>query len=748
MLRLFFLSAVGVALTAAVAQAQESKAGDVDSLPQIKSIQVGFGNHYKLGYWTPVAIDFSGPITGTQARSQTGGDRLEVQAPDCDGVPVWYIGPNVTASTGGFHTAYVRIGRGNQPIRARLTNKSASADDATGSPATASTDSSPKALPATNQFIVELGASIGLAETFARLNQNEAERAAVVTIDKPQPLPDKWFGYDGVDMVVVSGAPVIEKSLLSDAGLDALEAWVRQGGELLVCCGENAERVLGKDAPLARFAPGELAGVVNLPAARFGSIETFAAAEQRLEATSLRVPQWKNLGPDRRIELSGGARADDLPLVVRWPLGFGQVMFVGLDLHRPPFTQWPSRQKFLEKLLNKHSALSAQLAGVHTGNRGKQLGYIDLSGQLRSALDQFNGVRLIPFWAVAVLAVIYIALLFPVSYWIVIHWLKRQSLAWIMIPASLVVFCVAAYALANYAKGNVRYVNQVDLVDVDVSTGQVRGSAWFNVFSPENAQHNLQVQPRMKQQPADSAKNKNEPAANTLLGWFGLAGTGLGGMSSAAMNRPLFDEPYTIDPARGTISGVPMAMWSSQSFIARWELSASESSGGNVEATLATTADRRLRGALVNRLDRPLTDCVLLFDRWAYPLGTLTPGKSVSVDRLESQTIDTYLTKRRTVAAHDEIPSYDRNSVDVQRIIEVMMFYEGAGGANYAGLLNRYQRFIDLTKQLEFGRAILVGRGPDGAIVEIDGQPATGNAADLHTSVYRFVLEVKPSGGT
>ena len=49
---------------------------------------------------------------------------------------------------------------------------------------------------------------------FRRLELPEVERADVVTIDQPQPLPDRWYGYEGVDLVVIAGAPTVEKSLL------------------------------------------------------------------------------------------------------------------------------------------------------------------------------------------------------------------------------------------------------------------------------------------------------------------------------------------------------------------------------------------------------------------------------------------------------------------------------------------------------------------------------------------------------
>ena len=239
-------------------------------------------------------------------------------------------------------------------------------------------------------------------------------------------------------------------------------------------------------------------------------------------------------------------------------------------------------------------------------------------------------------------------------------------------------------------------------------------------------------------------------SSSSLLAWLGLPGTGLGGMNSRAVNLPLFDEPYEIDPQQGTIAGVPLSAWSSKSFVARWE-----STGGGIDSKLTVSEDGRLHGSIESQLDVPLKDCVLLFGRtergergWAYPLlKPLSPGEDVIFEHLESQTVETFLTKRRIISSKDEAAGYDRASFDVGRIVEVMMFHDRAGATNYTGLLNRYQNFVDMSNELELGRAILIGHGPDGAKVEINNQATVAQGENNHTTIYRFVLPVKSASG-
>lgn len=713
-----------------------ARSDDSALLPDVKDIQLGFGNHYKLGCWTPVNVALSGAFGDSGA-----GGRIDVETLDSDAVPAWFNGPRVIWTAGQTSTAYAKIGRGDSPVHVRLTKLGGEGEhlpELLPDPATASNAT---AIPATNEFIVELGASIGLPDMFRRLEQRDLDRTTVVTLNQKQRLPDRWFGYEGVDLLVVAGQSAVEKSFFDPSSIDALEHWVRLGGELMIVCGEDAERVLGKDTPLARFAPGELSEVINLPANRFGPIESYAGGEERLEADhSLRVPQWKNV--QGRIELFAGVQAADLPLIVRFPLGFGQVTVVALDLDKPPFDQWHGRSKFLEKLLGRRSSASPQQTAAHGAGQAKRFGYVDLSGQLRGALDQFDGVQLIPFWAIATLALAYIGL-FPLNYWIVTRWLKQTSAAWITLPATIIVFGGGALAVANYTKSDHRHVNQIDLIDVDSASGTARGTTWFNVFSSENKLYDVAIKPKsigVKSNDAGS-ENLNETAGpKKLLSWFGLSGTGLGGMDSKAASAPLFDQPYEIDSNDGVIEGVPISIWSSKSFVARWE-----TAGGGIEADLKGTANHRLQGTIVNHLGVPLAECALLYGDWVYPLDTLAPGQTAQLDHRDPIAVSTHLTRRhfqRSTA--EEITPYDRAGFDVTRIVELMMFHQAAGGENYTGLMHRYQRFTDLSQQLEFDRAILVGRGPTGATIELNGQPPSEAEMNHHTTVYRYLLPVKP----
>ncbi len=658
-----FLSALSIALGA-----------DDSGLPQIENLTIGFANHYKLGSWTPIAVTHGGALGDSGASGQ-----LEIEAPDGDGIPVRFVGPRTDWTLRETNTGFLQIGRAGTPnvlLRKSIGNRQFGEPERLPM---AAGIKPPIAVPASNEFIVELGATLGLPELFRRQSERHTELATVVTVEGSQQLPNRWYGYEGVQLLAIAGVPAVDKKLLGKPAVDAIEEWVRVGGTLLIAAADQGERVFGKEAPLARFAPGEFDRTVNLRAQSIGAIENFAAAEEqeKLNLQALPAAQWKSASADK-IELAAGFGQNRIPLVMRSSYGFGQVIVVGLDLydintkHKSPLSEWPARTKFLEKLLDRRALHAGESGGQENFGQGLRLGFTDISGQLRSALDQFAEAPLVPFWEVAAAALAYIAILFPLNYFIVHRWSKRQQVAWIVFPGAIVLFGALAYAWTQHEKGDQLHANQLDLVDIDTRDGRVRGTTWFNLFSPENTRFDLKLPSSFSGMQVGDGQQPGDPS-DSLLCWLGLAGTGLGGMSSSGISTPLFDEAYAIDPPTGKIEGVPIGIWSSKSFIARFR-----SRGDGIEAKLsATDINAPLLGTLRNRLDGPLRDCVLFFGGYAYVIGNLEPGKTTALG--QQLTALSVLTGRTELLANQQPPPYDRASVDPLKILQVMMFYNLAG---------------------------------------------------------------------
>ena len=191
-----------------------------------------------------------------------------------------------------------------------------------------------------------------------------------------------------------------------------------------------------------------------------------------------------------------------------------------------------------------------------------------------------------------------------------------------------------------------------------------------------------------------------------------------------------------------------MQVWSTRTLTARWSAVAE----GLLPSELVQTEDGELvEGRLTNGTGAVLSDCVLLYGRWAYSLPKLSPGRSLEITprKFSARTSKTLLTN---ASAGDETMSrtledgtvaFDWQSHDVSRILKSMMFYERINGRKYTGRLNHYQQFVDLSHLLTPDRAILLARveAPGSHWQTPDGLLASDG--DRRWLYYRFVLPVK-----
>jgi hypothetical protein len=705
--------------------------------PEIVGVRVGLADCYKAGLWTPVDVRLRGgrPLSGI----------LGVTVPDGDGVPSRVTVPvdrpaEVPPDEETTVRLYVRFGRVNSSLQAEFEAGGEVVAQAVFQAAAEPDARHFRPAIESQDLLVTLGgASLGVEQAVLLQRLPKERRPVVARLDNCQQLPTKWYGYEGIDAMVLSTSqPETYRTLKPDDDrIKALDEWIRLGGRLLLCVGSRGEEVLGKGRPLRDLAPGRLEKMESLR--QTGALESYCRASTAVprpkgdERTAMRVP--------RLVDVTGivEAREANVPLVVRAPHGLGQIVFLAADLDQTPLAEWPDRALLVSKLLDfppPHLEEGEHNAPV------MHYGYTDMAGQLRSALDRFEGVQSVPFWAVALLVALYIVMIGPVDYFFLRKVVRRMEWTWLSFPLMVAAFCLAAWALAWWFKGNGLRIHQADLIDVDAASGEVRGTTWVNVFSPRTESFKLSLQPRLPD-------GEVPAAAQVLTCWLGLTGGALGGMNPRAADPMLWSGRYDFSRKLDAMEGVPIQVWSTKSLTARWSAAAGI-------APAADLLDRKelLTGTITNTLDFPLTQCILAYQDWVYDLGTIEPGHSVDVGAEANRSeLKTLLTGRRLVAEekdkyHQESTPYDQSSVDVSYILRAMMFFEAAGGQHYTGLGNDYQGFVDLSNLLKTNRAILVAHAPADAVAVLgsellrDGQPLRG-PQDRHTVIYRFVFPVE-----
>ncbi|MBN2024622.1 MAG: hypothetical protein JW809_17730 [Pirellulales bacterium] len=727
--------------------------------PEITGIRVGLGGWYKLGCWTPVVVTLRGGDW-----SQSG--EIVLTVPDGDGVPAEIPSdprsPCRVEPDGETTVAmFARFGRVEPECRVRFVVDGRVAAERTfqASAGGAEPDGFPPALGAARKLIVEVGAvGAGVAEAVDLVPELPGNEPVLARLDNVNAMPTRWYGYEGVAALVLStsrpetfGPTAAE----TETRLAALDRWVRMGGTLVLLVGSRGQEVLDPAHPLARFAPGKFNRMERLRWTTAMETHLGGANPVQAEDVSLRVP---------RLDMTEGtvevAQAD-LPLVVRATRGFGQVVFVATDLDQAPWDGWKDRGAAMAKLLGLPIAPGDVERSL--GATIMREGYDDMTGQLRSCLDRFTGVRPVGFGVVVAGILLYVLLIGPGDYFL-LRRLGRFEWTWVTFPLVVVAACAAAYGLAAWLKGDALRVNQVDLVDVDVSSGFVRGTTWANLFSPRTDTYNLALRPHLPPGDCPGFRASDNgtvplsmPGAEVLFSWLGLPGRGLGGMQANTTGLAPSRRTYAFAPALDSFSGMPVQVSSTKSLTARWIASWR----GAIEADLAEV-DELPSGTLSHSLAFPLENCLFAYDRWVYDLGTLAPGKTLRIEAVGQRAkLGTLLTGRRLVRdergdrLREESTPYNVSSDDAAYVLRQMMFFDATGGARYTSLSNEYQPFVDASHLLGTtrgnlvfgpGRAILVGfaprdQKPVAALVR-DGRPLV-EPENRRLVAFRFVLPVK-----
>lgn len=709
---------------------QELRAGtgSPDSA-RLEAVEIGLGGQFKVGYWTPVRLTVSGGPGGFLGN-------VAFTLPDGDGVPTRYLeggdeALRVPKNESWTGWRYVKLGRLHGRIRVVLQSLDGHVTD--------SLVANQSDVHATTDFwVVGTGADIGVSQSFGFLVRAQAAALMSSQLTRADQFPDRWYGYEGVDVMLVPLGEANPIEQLDDHQFAAFRRWLQSGGRVVFSAGRRAAELFSAEKRFSLFRPGEFQDLATRWSA--SGLEHYAGAGQQLfNPDGAPLANFSQLR-GRVICLEGAGGGRDRALVTRYPFGLGQITYLAIDLDKPPVSTWQSRPRLLARLLQdeKHQI---DTAGANEGlGQVTHIGFNDFIGQLRGALDQFTGVVQVRFSWIAGILVLYVVLLGPVDFF-GLHKLGRYRWTWVTFPLIVISFCILAVLLSHRWKGGEPKVNQVDIVDIDVEQSLVRGTTWANFYSPYATAMELALQPTGTFLPSATP-------AGQLMSWQGLPGEGLGGMSTKASVGEL-SGAYTVsgnaNPATDqqlSMAGFPVHTSSTKGIISRWWMHTEPLNAGQV-----TAQDRELLvGRIANPLDISLSHCAVLYENWFYRLDRrLDPGEAVDLEFESPLDLRWQLTRRRLLETTDVSTPWNQADFDnVPRILEMLMFHDAAGGRNYTRLSHRYQTFIDLSPLLRTGRAILMGRSKQTATaISRDGKVLLDDDYDQHWTYYRILIPVQ-----
>lgn len=669
-------------------------------------VSFGLGGLSKLGHPTLVTVRSSDMRLAEK--------RLEVQTVDGDGVAVTYRDEAAIfeEETTGFLVAktLIQTGRRQQPIIVRVMEAEFEFE---GSELGDSSDTTPflekevtieergTVLPSSQPWLVEIG-DFNLKQLAKTSLDKNLPTYSVSTIDDVSALASSIEGYAGVDLVFVSTKDFERLANFSEQQSQALVDWVATGGRLVLSVGLNIDRV-SEVTWLRELIPGDVVGRVDRIDP--GPLESWVNAQQRLGRLSC-----AEIIPTRgKVLLSAQTAArDSFPLLIRGPYALGQVVVMTTDLDSSEMMDWDGQAGVLTRLFDSDWVRSARKDEAVIGN---SLGYNDLAGQLRATLDVYPNVVGGTLSLFALILAVFLLWVGPFDFW---FWVKKQdrpSATWLSMVVLTAASCFGIIMLSSVWRPAGVKLNQVSVLDIDTTTGVSRQALWIDSYSGHASTYDMTAVASS----VDGLSTEN----SMRLDWLGQPGSGIGGFES------------TINTDRGMPAFLSNQSWRSGEILAMeggvvgvgvpasgtkcFQAVGFYRTGGLKNANRLTTGSGNdlLDGAWANPLDVPLLDAVVLFQNLQYTLKTrIQPGETVTFSiRSRPKDLTRYFQRRQFINENESGQQWDPASrTDLDRLMQLTLFHQAAGGVNFTKLENRYLKQFDLSDHLELDVAVVFAR--------------------------------------
>lgn len=696
---------------------------------KVEQIQVGFGGLYKVGRWVPVNLS----VTTEEAIDL----QFSVSALSPDGNPTQVPSQVFMCSEPGTYQlqSMFKSGLLDCPLKIRLLE--------------AETQRLLKEFSYTpqssqNQFTgiglkqsVELWATLGKASGYAPVPADNLESLShnldqyTIELTDQARLPSNAYGYDPLDTLIVDTDYSVQ-------GLknEAIREWVAKGGHLVICVGGDYEAYQKSD--FAKWIPVKVLGTSRVR--ELSSLELFAAVRSRIRGVATAA----------HIEIDTGevlATSLDGPLLVRVPYGLGVVTFLALDLNESPLVNWEGLENLCPKLaIRRNQSATANQKNAALGKRISQTGISELETQVFHSQQNFLQVQRSSHWWVMGLILIYLLIIGPLDYLVVHRILKKPHITWFTFPTMVLLAAGWGIMAAQQNNGDRLHSTQLNLVDYDSDTGQLRGRFYLNLYSPETRRYKVNVSSQI---PATTSEAGVFP---THLCWNGLPESTFAGMYRSAEGA-ITGPAYQFSEDSSSIKNLPILKWGTKSLLGDWSRQQPEL----LTAKLKGNDLGQLSGTLTHHFSGPLKEWVLAYGNRIY-LPIVNPkqleasyipaNEAWNINRpgVDSRNIKGYLTgsvSRRVQAKGanatnvvTEQTEYNTFSKDAYQILKILTYHETAGGFGYTGLSNIAAEQLDLTEQLRLGRAVLFARlGKPISQVKLDDEALSQDEQDTYLRV-------------
>jgi len=324
-----------------------------------------------------------------------------------------------------------------------------------------------------------------LGGPFAWDPQSEPQQAGQPEIHvgylPPRRLPDEIVGYDGLDLLVLSGVDLTTMELRQQ---QAIADWVRGGGRLLLWPGDG---LIPEHSPIVSLAPCRIGGIGELDLALTGLkniyIPTRSGRVLSRALDPLPASQTRSLLPDG------------------WDLcysraGLGIVGVLSFDPASLSFQQRKDALSFWRPVLR--DLLRPDQAKFDERN---PFGYGDARDALRAAamelviqrLGDVPGMGRIDFGYVALVMIGLMLIVGPLD-WFVLKWLGRQPWTWATVLGWMGLITAGALYLGHVMRSGELHYRTVRLID-QVEQRTVGAIDVVAIYSPRTQRYAMEGPP-------------------------------------------------------------------------------------------------------------------------------------------------------------------------------------------------------------------------------------------------------------
>jgi len=443
----------------------------------------------------------------------------------------------------------------------------------------------------------------------------------------PSMIPDRPLGFDGADMVVLSGfAP----GRADPKQLMAIRMWAASGGTLVVNGGPDFQRL--QNSFYADMLPVDVTGATEVDA--LPALE--AVFKPSLQPGKVAVTVGRLRADARALYSQGG-----LPLISERAYGLGRVYFLAFDYSSFPMrgwdgqvamwkqvmrsteTRWPvaSPSSFLSDTMMSGAgiAFGVHWTGLHPKSPGYTSGYGYQAFRASNSIDQIAGnVPSVTAPSIEVILLFllgYLMCLVPANYFLLTR-KKRRELAWVTTPIIIFAFTIGAYGIGYAMKGGKLLLKTVTVVEAGPSSKLSSVTTYAGLFSPSRRTYSIEI--------ADPRAVVSETPLQEDPSHYGPYG-GYPGHSGSKLRPDI--RVLTAETTR--LPDTDMDMWSMRIF----RVESACDLGGSVSAELRHYENRgRLVGTIRNDTGYDLRDCMIAIGNKAADIPNIGRKSEAKVD--------------------------------------------------------------------------------------------------------------------